>query len=406
MNPDPLIRLPFKLAMISPVFPPDDSGQAVMLERIMRHFDPATYCLVSTRSYHAVPDNTSAAPARIPGLQARFYALDTPPRKYWARPRPVREVLHIAYLIVVQALRLLRVINREDVRAIVVCSGDLVAIPAACLVSLVKRIPLYLYMFDHYHYQSVNRIDRVVAAWAERWAAKRARALIVPNESLSQSFQQDYGVTPAIIHNPIDRSEIVISDSKPWPVDPAEIRIVYTGQVYAAQYDALSRLVQAIKLLEREYSLKLHMYTAQPRAAIEGAGVSGPVVFHGYCPPEQIRQIQQSADILFLPLAFDSPYPEIITTSAPSKFGEYLASGRPILAHVPPGFVSSYMRTHDCGFFVDQADCEILARTIRSIVLDHERRSRVIHNAVKRARVDFALDVNVARFSALFTERG
>jgi glycosyltransferase involved in cell wall biosynthesis len=261
-------------------------------------------------------------------------------------------------------------------------------------------------MFDHYRYQSVNRMDRFVAGWAERLATKRAKAVIVPNESLGDAFRQDYGVTPAIIHNPVDRSEIVISDSKPWPLNPVEIKIVYTGQVYAAQYDALSRLVQAIKLLEQEYPLKLHLYTAQPRAVIEQAGITGPVVFHGYCPPAQIRPIQQNADILFLPLAFVSPYPEIITTSAPSKFGEYLASGRPILAHVPPGFISRYMREHDCGYFVDQASSEVLAETIRSIALDHERRLRVTCNAMQRAKIDFALNVNVGRFVALFTPRG
>ncbi|HLO16351.1 MAG TPA: glycosyltransferase [Anaerolineales bacterium] len=406
MNPNTFIPLPSKLAIISPVFPPDDSGQAVMLGRIMRHFDPATYCLISTRSHPAVPYTSSGLLAQIPSLQGRFYALDTPPRKYWERLRPVREVINIAYLTIVQTLRLMRIVKREHVRAMIVCSGDLVAIPAAYLVSMVQRMPLYLYMFDHYRYQSVNRIDRFIAAWAERLATKRAKAVIVPNESLEEVFHQDYGVTPAIIHNPIDGSEIVTVDSKPWPLDLTGIKIVYTGQVYAAQYDALSRLVQAIKLLEQEYPLKLHLYTAQPRAVIEQAGIIGPVVFHGYCPPAQIRQIQQSADILFLPLAFVSPYPEIITTSAPSKFGEYLASGRPILAHVPPGFISRYMREHDCGYFVDQSSSELLVETIRSIVLNHERRLRVTRNAMQRAQIDFALNVNVGRFAALFTQRG
>lgn len=377
-----------------------------MLARIMRHFDPATYCLISTRSYEAVSYPFSDIAAQVPGLQGRFYALDTPPRRYWERLRPVRELINIAYLTVIQALRLTRVLKQEHVRAIVVCSGDLVAIPAAYLVSLIQRMPLYLYMFDHYRYQSVNRIDRFIAARAERLAAKRSKVVIVPNESLGDVFHHDYGVRPAIIHNPIDSSEVDISDSKPWPVDLAEIKIVYTGQVYAAQYDALSRLVQAIKLLDQQYPLKLHLYTAQPRAVIEQAGISGPVEFHGYCPPAQIRQIQQNAHILYLPLAFVSPYPEIITTSAPSKFGEYLASGRPILAHVPPGFISRYIHEHDCGYFVDQPSSELLAETIRTIVLDDERRVQVTRNAIARARVDFALNINVGRFAALFTQRG
>src|SRR5688572_23696271 len=137
MNLNTFIPLPSKLAIISPVFPPDDSGQAVMLGRIMRHFDPATYCLISTRSHPDVPYTSSSLHAQIPDLQGRFYALDTPPRKYWGNLRPVREVINIAYLTVVQALRLIRIVKQENVRAMVVCSGDLVAIPAAYLASMV-----------------------------------------------------------------------------------------------------------------------------------------------------------------------------------------------------------------------------------------------------------------------------
>src|SRR5689334_839536 len=113
MNPNTLIPLPSKLAIISPVFPPDDSGQAVMLGRILRHFDPATYCLISTRSHPAVPYISSALVSPIPGLQGSFYALATPPRKYWERLRPVREEINIAYLTVVQTLRLIRIVKRE-----------------------------------------------------------------------------------------------------------------------------------------------------------------------------------------------------------------------------------------------------------------------------------------------------
>src|ERR1051325_4700127 len=118
MDPNTFIPLPSKLAMISPVFPPDDSGQAVMLWRIMRHFDPDTYCLISTRSHQAMPHTSSARPAQPPGLQGHFYALDTPPRKYWERLHPVREIIHIAFLTVIQARRLIRIVRREHVREI------------------------------------------------------------------------------------------------------------------------------------------------------------------------------------------------------------------------------------------------------------------------------------------------
>ena len=75
--------------------------------------------------------------------------------------------------------------------------------------------------------------------------------------------------------------------------------------------------------------------------------------------------IQRNADILFLPLAFNSPYPEIIKTSSPGEIGEYLAGKKPILVHAPSdSFISWYFRKYNCGCVVDDDDSEKLAAAI------------------------------------------
>jgi glycosyltransferase involved in cell wall biosynthesis len=106
-----------------------------------------------------------------------------------------------------------------------------------------------------------------------------------------------------------------------------------------------------------------------------------------------IPDIQRNAGFLFLPLAFDSPFPEIIKTSAPGKIGEYLASRRPILVHAPKNsFISWYFKKHQCGLVVDDNDPTKLAQGIEHLLADTKLQKKLADNAYVRAEVDFSLE--------------
>ena len=102
--------------------------------------------------------------------------------------------------------------------------------------------------------------------------------------------------------------------------------------------------------------------------------------------------IQQRADVLFLPLALHSDYPDIVRTAAPGKIGEYLAACRPILVHAPPdSFLASYFRDHQCGVVVDRSDPAELAVALESLLSDPALISRLRARAWERAAADFNL---------------
>jgi glycosyltransferase involved in cell wall biosynthesis len=114
------------------------------------------------------------------------------------------------------------------------------------------------------------------------------------------------------------------------------------------------------------------------------------VVHHEHVLPAQAAQAQNSADILFVPLALDGEIPEVIRTSAPGKFGDYLASGTPILALVPPdSFVSWYLGQYGCGSVVDREDPVAVASALRRLIDDREWRCTLSRNARMRAKADF-----------------
>jgi glycosyltransferase involved in cell wall biosynthesis len=224
----------------------------------------------------------------------------------------------------------------------------------------------------------------------ERLVYRRVRKVIVPNEFMRDEIQQRHRVRTFIVRNPVA--------SLPAEVEPAvhteydlqgEIRIVYTGAIYHVNFDAFRNLIAAVEQIST--NVKIHLFTAQPVEWLESNGIRSPqIILHSHTVHADVMRAQNRAHILFLPFAFHSTIPEVIKTSAPGKTGEYLASGVPILAHVPAdSFVSWYLKTHECGFVVDVNDIESLKQAIVELVNNTECRSKLIRNAQERARADF-----------------
>jgi glycosyltransferase involved in cell wall biosynthesis len=392
-------QLPTKIAVLSFDHLPKDSGQAIMLGRLLQHVDPASYCQLSLQDHRSHTFPNMHIPHRTDGLPAPFFRIaEAIFHQKWeyrngaTRKQQLVELARAVLHVWKNARSIARIIKKERCKLIVGCSGSIVDLPAAYLASKLASVPFIAYFFDYYSYQAIVPLYKPFTHFAERLVVTGADAVIVPNEHLADEYRRRYGVQAVVIHNPLDDEQSVPVDSE--QIDPVEIgtdtlSIVYTGQVYDAHYDAFITLVQAMERLN-DPRLKLHIYTAQPVEVLQNAGIRGAVVFHPHLPQSAIRPVQRQADVLFLPLAFNSPYPEIIRTSAPSKLGEYLISGRPILAHVPKGsFVASYLREHNCGLVVDDQDPQLLAEALQKLVRDAELRTTLVRNAQQRASIDF-----------------
>lgn len=387
--------------MVSHVLPPAASGQAMVLHRLLRDIDPEIYCLIT---YKHIQDAGGHYSERLgahhfelaPQLQIRRgtrYGL-----------RQIRQAAN-ACLSLFGALwyarQIARMVRRSGIKALVACTGDLVLIPACYVANRVSGVDLYLYMFDHYAQQWTNRGARTFARWIEPHAVRSARGVIAPNEFMADKIRRQYGVESILIRNPVEvekyRSfvnQIRQSDGR--------CRIVYTGAIYEAQYDAFRNLIQAIKLSgNRNYTL--HVYTSSKVESLITAAEPGTVFLHQHLPNNEMPAVQTNADILFLPLAFSSRYPEIIKTSAPGKVGEYLAAGRPILVHAPgDSFVSWYFRHHECGLVVSVSSPEDVSEGLEVLGQNSNLRETLVRNAKRRAELDFDLGVNERKFIELF----
>lgn len=254
---------------------------------------------------------------------------------------------------------------------------------ATALASRRTAVPYTYYLFDLYRGNLLPQPYRLTANLIEGRLLRNAAVVIVTNEATERYLQQRYGehIRTAVVHNS------AFADTYPqWrtsyhPNPPYEI--VFTGNIYWAQEQAVLSLIAAMRLLH-DLPVRLTLYCPKPtervRAAIDGT----PNITLTAAAQSEMPTIQSAATLLFLPLAWNTQAPDIIATATPGKFTDYLAAGRPMLVHAPDyAYVSQYTKQHDLGLVVDRNDVDLLARTIREFLAHpQERGQRYVQNAL------------------------
>lgn len=388
-----------KLALFSHVLPPSPSGQAAVIGRLLSGLPDDACCLLSCRDYAGL----QAGPAGCGPLPARHHHLvDLPGRPGLRRllPTRFRFPAEADRAIRERATRIGEILRSERAGVLVACTGELYGLPAAAAACRQTGIPFVPYLFDDYLHQWVG-IERAVAARYEPGVIRGAAAVIVPNAAARDAYRDRYGVEATVIGNPCELPDLDALDALPRRFGSGDRAIVYAGSVYHAHFDAFRNLIEAMRRLARP-GLKLHVFTDQTGEKLAQGGVCGPmVVRHDHVPPTEVPAILRQADVLFLPLAFDSPIPEVIRTSAPGKMGEYLSVARPVLVHAPAdAFVGRYFRENGCGTVVDRDDPAELADALRGL-LDGEGGGAFEAAARAAAERDFGVEEMRGRFFGL-----
>lgn len=359
----------------------------MVLGRLLSGFSADDYVLIRTMNLPTeAGDYAEQLPARTYRLPETFVSLPGPGwRRHAATASSLLGTLRA------RARGIVAIVRSEGCHAIVACTGgDMLDVPAASIAARWTRTRFYPYFFDHWSQQSqLGTRRRKLAEHAERWIVRGAGAVIVPNEYLGRELERRYGARTMIVRNACEVGSARASNGLP-ERSPGEAAVVYTGAVYAANHDTFRNLITALTVADVE--ARVHIYTAQSPDELDAAGIAGPIEVHEHLPVSEVPAVHRAADVLFLPLAFDSPYPSLIRTSNPGKMGEYLASGRPILVHAPPdSFVAGYFRRHGCGVVVDELDPHALARELERLLSDTRLRSSVARAARERALADFDL---------------
>ena len=290
------------------------------------------------------------------------------------------------------ARTLARVCAEEECEVIVVTTGGLPRLPAAIIAGRLAKIPVVLLVWDLWRYMETERFHRIVAQTLEPAVLRSAAAVVVPNEMAAEQMTRLCGVQPVIIRLPTDDAALQEPDPELRPRSAGSgFSIAFTGQVYPPMVESYKRLLAALDQPGLE-DVTLHVYGSQPKEWLEGMGLKGRYEPHGFVLGSEIHKVQRAADALFLTLAFEGDSKNLVYSSSTSKLPDYLASGRPIIVHMPAGgFPAWYVRRHECGLVVDTPDAAALARAIALLRDDDALRWRLGRNAMLRAREDFSI---------------
>lgn len=390
-----------KTLVLSPVLPPSPSGQAIVLYNLLKEMPPDEIVLVCRERY----DEDTVVPFECTEkLRSNYYYI--PP--VGVRTRKILNALFnvgirapLEWYLVHHSRKIGKIMEKEQCTEIVVCTADLYDPIGVMTLSKKTAARYFFYVFDDYTDQWVNPDDKKIAQRFEPDIIRLSAGVIVTNEALRDRIEERTCAKTSVIYNPVDLERYSLSHSSiPEPKD--EIRIVYTGSIYDAQLDAILDLARAITAI-RSMKIVLDIYTNGNPESLRQMGLAGSVRIHPPVANRDIPALQGNADLLFLPLAFKTSYPDsLIQTSLPGKTGEYLASGRPIAVYVPAeSFIARYFRENDCGLVVDVKDWHQLGEEVEKFLKDPQRTRRMSENARRCAERDF--DLNSARKRFLST---
>jgi glycosyltransferase involved in cell wall biosynthesis len=243
-----------------------------------------------------------------------------------------------------------------------------------------------------------SRTHRLLATHAMRRALRAADAVVMntpeARERVLRRFPELARKPVVSITNGYDAVDFAAPVAKR---DDDRFRIVHTGYLHTqlgldhrrtriarrllggsmSGVDILTRshvyLLQAVEELRREEPelgrrIEIHLAGVLTPADRTVGGRSPAVHMLGYVPHDEAVALMRSADLLFLPMQNLAHGARV--GIVPGKTYEYMASGTPILAAVPPQDVRDFLAAAGTAFVCDPPD----VRAMKTIVRDQVRR--------------------------------
>ena len=365
-----------KILLISHEPPPGKGASARILYRLFNLFQNDSYIVLTTPFHIKFPSDFSLK-LKLPCKY--YYSVGVYPGTHYTKWIALKEWL----LVFIMLIKCLYVVSKENINRILVHPIRGTFLLTAYLAHKITKIPLYLYIFDLFEENKRIGLQRVLAGLIERLAMRSASNIFVMSEGLQDHYLNKYNIKATLLPHPIDLKDNIVRQEKTDAKSEAKYKILLTaGMIYHAHFDAIINLIRATGGMP---DLEFHIYTRNTEKYLKRYGINGSnVVYCGYEDSKNISIIQKNADILFLPIAFNSPSPEIIKTASPGKLPEYLVSGTPILVHAPPyAYISWYARKYGWGFVVDKPEPEILKNAILKLISDKKLQQDLKNNAQK-----------------------
>lgn len=371
-----------KIMLISRSFPPRVSGSAIVLGNLFKHFPQDSY-IVFKESEHGRSTDASN------NLDCKIYSYDL--SRYNAYMGRLLRVWSSYFLIFILTVKIIKVIKKERTDIVFSVYPYPSFFISSFLAHKLAKKPLFVYMHDTWEDAMGEgaEVHRFMARIFERRIFRSASGVFVINEPLQHLYMEKYGIISMVLPHCIELPEEPPNRDYIPRKEQDIVSIVFTGDIYKTNVDAIKNMVDAMNSLPDNYRLILCTPADVGDLKQYGIGETHKVEIRFVETRDKVLSLQREADILFLPLAFNSIVPLMeLATIFPTKTVEYMISGNPILVHAPSGYyVCRYAMEAGWGFVVDNPDPGSLREAVSLLVRDAELRRRLIHNAWQTAAI-------------------
>lgn len=265
--------------------------------------------------------------------------------------------------------------------------------------SLLSRKPYAVYLLDLYRWNNFGKLWGMLAHVFEPILFTHASVIFVMGDGHREFYEHKYGdrFSYTVIRNcplPVATSHVVKKPGSPRT-------IVYTGSIYWAQEQSIRNLITAISTMNG-LDVRFDLYTTRGVERFKKEFANNPRVSFHQSAHDEMSSIQSMADILFIPLAWRTPAPEVIEMATPGKTAEYLQSGRPILVHAPPeSFLARYAKETGFGAVVDEESLDLLQSAVHKLLTDTAFSTKCSERALSLYYREYDLRENAERMAVL-----
>lgn len=420
-----------KTILISSYAPPILGGPQ-NLYNLLRDADPNSYCILT--SFYNINNLSARIGTWLKG-EYIFYdsnattknIAETPDssnfkkRVFLSKLKHSMKRLAIArrllgtFIILAQVIAIVikgkKTIKDKNINSIIGFSDYGPAMIGAYILYKITKKTYSIFLFDLYKGNPFPFPGNQLASFFEPLIFKSANQIIVGNEGTREFYVKRYGQGISkkikIIQNSTFPEPYIKLQNIPQEIKSpsSPYQILFTGNIAWPQTRSLKNLIKAVNEIN-DINIKLKIYSPNPKDYLQKIGITeSEKVEISVASPKEMPEIQSKADILFIPLSWNTESQAIIDTATPTKLIDYLIAGRPMLIHAPASsFLVKYAKDKNFAEVVDEENIEKLKESIKKLLTDKEFSNTIVKNAKETFFRNHDANKNTLLFQSLFNK--